>query len=480
MNKNNNATHLKKEILVRVIKSFLSDDFAQKTRLIPYDMRPKGSEVPFRCCIYKERAILKDRIIAALGFAIEADDETSLLSDYAKKALKRKKPEENVLTVLEAACKGCVPSRVFVTDLCQGCVARPCQNSCSFGAITIKEGKSVIDGTKCRNCGKCIHACPYNAIVKIVVPCENVCPVDAISKDESGYAKIDFDKCINCGKCVAKCPFGAVHEKSQIIDILSRMKSGKEVVAMIAPSIIGQLPFNFNQLKTAIRKAGFSHVIEVAIGADITIQNEAKEFVERMEKGESFMTTSCCAGYNELVNKHLEEMKPFISNTKTPLYYTAEKCKKDYKDCITVFISPCVAKRKESLNIENIDYVMNFEELGALFVAKHIEIAGMEPTKIKTEASKEARNFGISGGVSESINIATGEKYEVKPVIINGLNKQTIKELKSFAQKETCDGNLIEVMCCEGGCVGGNACLNNVKTATSTVREKTKESKSIG
>jgi len=96
MGNNSQSIHLKKEILVRIIKAFLSDNFEENTRLIPYDMRPKGADVPYRCCVYKERAILKERVKSGLGFALEDDDETKLLSEYAKEALDRKQPEENV------------------------------------------------------------------------------------------------------------------------------------------------------------------------------------------------------------------------------------------------------------------------------------------------------------------------------------------------------------------------------------------------
>ena len=89
MNNSGQAIHLKKEILVRIIKAFFSDNFESQARLIPYDIRPKGMEVPYRCCVYKERAIIKDRTIAGLGFPIEEDDETVSLSDYAKQALER-------------------------------------------------------------------------------------------------------------------------------------------------------------------------------------------------------------------------------------------------------------------------------------------------------------------------------------------------------------------------------------------------------
>ncbi len=481
MNNNSQAIHLKKEILVRLIKAFFSDDFEENTRLIPYDMRPKGAEVPYRCCIYKERAIIKDRAIAGLGFPIEEDDERTSLSSYAKSAIERKEIDNRNLTVLQAACKGCVTSQIHVTDLCQGCVARPCQTSCKFGAITVVDGKSHIDETKCKKCKMCMNACPYGAIVKTTVPCEAACPVGAIQKDETGFASIDFEKCISCGRCIAACPFGAVHEKSQLIDILKSIKEQKKVIAMIAPSIVGQFPGNVYQLKTAILKAGFSDVYEVAQGADITANTEAKEFNERMERGDKFMTTSCCAGYNQLIKKHLPEIKPFVSDTKTPLFYTTELVKKQIPDAVTVFVSPCVAKRAEGFENDNVNYVMSFEELGALFVAKKIEILNCEETKFDKESSKQARNFGLSGGVAESVKKSLRDEASVKPHVINGLNKESIRDLKKFATNgECCEGcNLVEVMCCEGGCIAGNATMNNQRTAKKLIDELSSKSDDI-
>ena len=117
MGNNSQSIHIKKEILARIIEAFLSDNFEENTRLIPYDMRPKGSDVPYRCCVYKEREILKERVKAGLGFSLEDDDETTPLNRFAEESLKREEPEENPLTVLDAACAGCVPSRIYVTDL---------------------------------------------------------------------------------------------------------------------------------------------------------------------------------------------------------------------------------------------------------------------------------------------------------------------------------------------------------------------------
>ncbi len=481
MGNNSQSIHIKKEILARIIEAFLSDNFEENTRLIPYDMRPKGSDVPYRCCVYKEREILKERVKAGLGFSLEDDDEIVPLNRFAEESLKREEPEENPLTVLDAACAGCVPSRIYVTDLCKGCVARPCQSACKFGAIDMVDGRSKIDGSKCKGCKMCMNACPYNAIVKLAVPCEDACPVGAIHKDDAGITRIDFDKCITCGKCVAACPFGAVNEKSQIIDILKSIKDkDKKVVAMFAPSLVGQLPGNIYQLKTAIKKAGFDDVVEVAKGADITTIKEAKEFEERMEEGQPFMTTSCCAGYNNFVEKHLPDMKEFRSTTGTPLYYTAELVRKENPEAITVFISPCVAKRKEAMDNDNVSYVMTYEELGALFIAKKIEIAECDEDRTDSESSKQARNFGNTAGVAEAVKSVLKDKEQVKPYIISGLTKETAKELKKFVKDKKCpDCNLVEVMCCEGGCVGGNATLNLPRIARKQLKTLLDESQDL-
>ena len=326
----------------------------------------------------------------------------------------------------------------------------------------------------------CAQVCPYQAITKIIVPCENACPVGAIAKDEDGLAHIDFEKCISCGKCVSACPFGAVHEKSQIIDILKEMKAGKKLVAMLAPAIMGQLPCTPKQLKQAILSLGFTDVVEVAEGADITTKNEAAEFKERMAEGQGFMTTSCCAGYNELVEKHVPELKPFRSDTKTPAYYTAELVKNEAPDAVTVFFSPCVAKRREALQNPDIDYVLNFEELGAWFIALNVQVSACDESEFRKESSAEGRNFANTGGVAGAVNAMLDEGDKATPYVIDGLNKQSIRDLKKFAKNGKCElGNLIEVMACTGGCLGGSSTINAYKPALRQLTNYVKESPEI-
>ena len=159
-------------------------------------------------------------------------------------------------------------------------------------------------------------------------------------------------------------------------------------------------------------------------------------------------------------------IKKYVSDTKTPLFYTAEIVKEKYKDAILVFISPCVAKRKEVQQNENVDFVLNADELGAIFVGLNIEIMAMENAEYPYDSSKQARNFGVTGGVAAAVNSVVSDKELIKPVVIDGLTCDSIKQLKKYVKDGKClDGNLIEVMCCEGGCIGGNSNISNPKTA---------------
>ena len=214
----NNANQMRTRILVKIVEKFLQGRFADADR-IPLELRPKGGEVS-RCCIYKDRAILKYRCMASMGFAPEDEtDELTSLKEYGERALARSEHAVNKLSVITDACSGCIRSRYLVTDACRGCFAKPCQVNCPKQAITIVNGRSTIDPDKCISCGRCQEVCPYHAVIRVPIPCEEACPVGAISKDESGKEHIDPEKCILCGKCLQSCPFGAVVEMSQMVDL---------------------------------------------------------------------------------------------------------------------------------------------------------------------------------------------------------------------------------------------------------------------
>ncbi|MBR5151633.1 MAG: monomeric [Elusimicrobiaceae bacterium] len=476
MNLDNKAIYFRRTALRKIIETFDKGTLETDAYRIPYEVIPQDSKSSVRCCIYNERAVFRARTLAALGCSVEEDDEATSLNDYAKEALNRTHVAPVPLTVTDIACHGCRKARHMVTEACQGCLARPCQQSCKFGAVSIIDGRSFIDADKCKNCGACKLACPYNAIAFVPVPCEQACPVDAIHKRENGVAQIDFTKCISCGQCMEGCPFGAIMERSQIIDVLNQLKKGSPVVAMIAPSIVGQFEGTLPQLVSAIKKAGFPFVTEVALGADITTANEARELVERLEKGARFMTTSCCPAWVRAVEKHLPALKEFVSHTKTPAAYTAEIEKK--KGRITVFIGPCVSKRAEGLADPNIDYVMTYEELGALFDARGICPAQCPDAPLDNHISGEARYYGVTGGVAQAVENAVGGKKGFKKLAINGLDKKTMALLTAYA-KGAGDFQLLEVMSCKGGCIGGPCTLKPQAQVINPIKELVEKSPKI-
>jgi iron only hydrogenase large subunit-like protein len=272
------------------------------------------------------------------------------------------------------------------------------------------------------------------------------------------------------------CPFGAILERSQIIDILRTLKENKKVVAMVAPSVIGQFPGHLSQIAEALRKSGFSVMEEVAFGAEMTTEHEAKEFFERMEQGDHIMTSSCCPAYVETAKRHVKELLPYVSDTPSPMRYTAAEVKKKDPDCVTVFIGPCVAKRKEAQTDENIDYVMTFEELGALFAAMEIDVASLAGIPLEREVEGYARGFATSCGVTSAMLKEAAKNKEADTVsdndtkFIDGLNRKAVKQLKLYANGKL-PGKFLEVMACVGGCVGGPCTLGDVRIATKAVRK---------
>ena len=359
------------------------------------------------------------------------------------------------------ACSGCPDAKVVSTSNCRGCFARPCVYSCPKGAIAVVNGQSVIDPAKCVKCGKCITVCPYHAIVKTTVPCEEACPVGAIMKNGHGVAEIDFAKCIYCGKCFNACPFNAVMERSQLLEVLLAMKRGEKLVAMIAPAADRQFPGTIEQMLAACIKVGFSDVMEVALGAEMTTAHETEEFIERMEKDpKSLMTTSCCPAWVNFVAKHFPGFIDHVSLTPSPMVFAREIVKEKHPDAKTVFIGPCVAKRSEAKR-KAVDYVLSFEELGALLAGRRIDIVACEPYRLARPADKTARNYARSCGVTEAVLAEAASRipgFKLNSQQINGIDRRTIGMLKLYASGRT-GVNFLEVMACPGGCVNGPCSL---------------------
>jgi len=458
MNCNNSAKRLFHDILVYVTRAFIDNSLVETIDRIPIMLRPLGSETS-RCCIYKSRALIKYRTMSVLGYGMDDEhDELTPLSEYARGALSRRYISEKIFSIIDPACSGCLKGHFHITDACKGCMARPCMINCPKQCIFMLDGQAKIEYSSCINCGRCQKVCPYHAIIRIPIPCEEACPVSAIKKDDSGRTSIDFSRCIYCGKCVEACPFGAIVERSQVVDILRALGSGRRIYALVAPAIAGQFEGGFFKVISALKRIGFYAVEEVAFGAEKAAEGEAKEFSERRAKGMRFMTTSCCSAYVQATRKVIPSLLPFVSGTPSPMQLIASSVKSCDKAAVTVFIGPCVAKRREVVEEKKIDYYLTFTELAALFDAHKINILTQPDGDIKHKAGSIGRGFPLSGGVASAIlaNLRDEEASGIKVVNINGLNERTLKQLEKYAL-EGCDADLIEVMNCEGGCVNGPA-----------------------
>ena len=342
----------------------------------------KKGEPTMSCCIYKDRAIVAERIRIALG---------------------GKKEDHNVIQVIDIACDECPVAGHVVTDLCRGCVAHACVDACKLGAITVdSHQKAEIDKSKCVECGKCAKSCPYSAIANFKRPCERACKVDAISMAPDGVAQIDSEKCIECGACVYKCPFGATLDVSSITDIIKTIvdsdnNKNYHVHAIVAPAIAGQFQYaKAGQLISAIRELGFYAVEEVALGADIVAYKEAQEL---QEKGS--LTSSCCPAFVKYIKMKFPQLAEHISHNLSPMAETGKLIKEQDPAAKIVFIGPCTAKKGEVRKPEvhqYVDYVMTFEELQAMIDSKDIAVDQLPETELDT-ATYYGRVFARTGGL---------------------------------------------------------------------------------
>ena len=189
--------------------------------------------------------------------------------------------------------------------------------------------------------------------------------------------------------------------------------------------------------------------------------------MERMARGDKFMTTSCCPAYVEAVRRHAPNLLPFVSETRTPMHYTAELSRQAHPDTINVFLGPCVAKRTEGLNDPLVDFVLTFEEVGALLDAKGIVVEECAEAELGN-ASGAGRGYAISGGVAAAVKKVVSERENVRPIFINGLSLQALRKMQSYIDG-SCPGSLIEVMTCVGGCVGGAGVLAEADKAARLV-----------
>ena len=439
--------HLKYKVLREVARLAWNDTLLENLMDIPGKLVP-GNEPTMRCCVYKERAILGERVKLAMG---------------------GDKNNPNVIEVIEIACDECPVGGFEVTNACRGCLAHRCEDVCKFGAITFDHNHVAhIDKSKCKECGACAKVCPYTAIVSRKRPCQNACKVKAISMNEEKAAKIDNSKCIQCGACVYQCPFGAIMDKSYMVNAIDILKKSErntgagnyKVYAVVAPSISSQFSYaKLGQVVTGLKKLGFHDVIEAALGADMVAMTEARELSEK-----GVLTSSCCPAFVQYIKSAFPNLVEHISHNMSPMAVLAKYIKETTPGAKVIFIGPCTSKKAEAQLEEvkpYVDTVLTFEELQALFDSRDIDLASLEEG-VLDNASYFGRIFARSGGLTDAVTQAMKEQnidFEIKPVVCDGIEACRMALLK--LNKGILDGNFIEGMACIGGCIGGAGCLTH-------------------
>ncbi len=436
--------HLKYKVLREVARLAWKDELIENITEIPKTLVP-GKEATMRCCVYKERAILAERVKMAMGGT---------------------RSVKNVIEVIDIACDDCPAGGYTVTDSCRGCLAHRCEDVCRKGAITFDADKKAhINKDKCVECGMCAKVCQYNAINNLKRPCVNACKVNAIGMNEDMSAKILDEKCISCGACVYQCPFGAITDKSFILDVIDIIKKSEEnknykVYAVVAPSIASQFSYaKLGQVVSGIKKLGFFSVVEAALGADMVAYAESRELAEK-----GFLTSSCCPAFVMYIEKQFPQLKQYVSHNLSPAGTLAKYIKETDPDSKVIFIGPCTAKKMEFQRDEykeHVDTVITFEELQALFDSKDFDIATLEED-VLDNASYYGRIFARSGGLTDAVKQAIKEQnidFEPKAIVCDGIEACRMALLK--ASKGVLAENFIEGMACINGCINGAGCLTH-------------------
>ncbi|MEE1321805.1 MAG: 4Fe-4S dicluster domain-containing protein [Acutalibacteraceae bacterium] len=436
--------YLKYKVLREVASQAWNGTLLQNVMDIPKTIVP-GKTSTMRCCVYKERAILAERVKMAMGGENDS---------------------ENVIQVIDIACDECPAAGYVVTESCRGCLAHRCEDVCKKGAITFDQNHVAhIDKSKCVECGQCAKVCPFSAIINRKRPCQISCKVKAISINEDNAASIDDEKCIQCGACVYQCPFGAITDKSYILNVIDLIKKSEnnkkyKVYAVVAPSISSQFTYaKLGQVITGLKELGFYTVVEAALGADMVAQAESKELYEK-----GFLTSSCCPAFVQYIKSAFPSLLPLVSHNLSPMATLAKYIKETDASAKIVFIGPCTAKKAEA-QLDSVkpyvDAVLTFEELQALYDSRGIDITTLEED-VLDNASYFGRIFARSGGLTDAVKQGLLEQkldFNLKPATCDGIDECRVALLKK--SKNVLDANFIEGMACVGGCIGGAGCLTH-------------------
>lgn len=473
--------NIRRQVFAKIAKMAYEGADLEELEKASFEILP-GEVATYRDSIFRERAIVEERLRLTMGLNARKPTEYYRVTDGISEVdVDENRFIEPLINVITFACEACPEKAFYVTDNCRKCLAHPCTNVCPTNAVSIGKKRAIIDQEKCIKCGRCRDTCPYSAIVKYDRPCAAACGVNAIESDYLGRAKINRDRCVSCGNCIIQCPYGAISDKSQIYQLIKSLKSNEHMYAIIAPSFLGQFgPLaSPAQIFEGIKQLGFVDVVEVSLGADITTLKEAKEFLEKVPHEIPYMGTSCCNSWTIMVEKLFPDQYQYISDSASPMVETAKYIKKKDPKAKITFIGPCISKKLEALREDVKDYVhfvITFEELMGMFVAKGIELSEIEVSDEIQDASASGRGYAIAGGVAEAVKKTAAEIDPSREIKVEGVSTlQDCVKLMRLAKAGKKNGYLLEGMACAGGCIAGPgtlASLNRVRKAVLEFKNK--------
>ena len=290
-----------------------------------------------------------------------------------------------------------------------------------------------LSNVECRDCFKCIRNCPVKAI-----------------RYSDGRAEIIHSECILCGECVVTCPQRGDFVSSEVDQIREALRSGKKVVASVAPSFISDLPVgSIEGMRQTLARIGFFDAQETALGAEVV----SREYERIMQENEmDMLISSSCTSVVMLIQRYYPDVLPYLAPVKSPMQIHCEMLKKEYPDALTVFIGPCYAKKGEAQETDATDFSITFYELKEWIKdegAEYVYIQRAENDRMR------ARRYPRQDGLVKSMTPVPGWNR----VAVDGINDciAALSEIRHTGVSRT----FLEMTACEGSCVNGPAIRKN-------------------
>lgn len=303
---------------------------------------------------------------------------------------------------------------------------------------------------KCNSCNICLRSCPSKAI--------------SVFENE---LEIVEDVCISCGLCQVSCTNGALSIVNEVIKVRNAIKSGKKVIASVAPSFIGAFDIDdYRKLIYTLKELGFSAVEETGVGAEV-VYEIYKDYIIKGEK-KNIITTSCPSA-NALIEKYYPMMIKYMLPVVSPMIAHGKLIKKNYGDnSYVVFIGPCLAKKVEMVDEQHknsIDAVLTFEELHEWIKYKGINLNNQDICEFDNSSSKTGSSFPL-GIFSDKERNSINNKYE----LIHACGVEECKEILECLSNNEIENVVVELNICHDSCINGPG--NPKDTTSFFVREK--------